>query len=81
MEILWVQLTKEGIKFGLDGGPVHNYQIKLEQMIAQGAIPAVGHTGVNVFHDDWCAVFRDGRCDCDPDIELVSDEKEVKNND
>ena len=22
----------------------------------------------NVFHDDWCAFFKGGECNCDPDV-------------
>jgi hypothetical protein len=25
---------------------------------------------VNVYHDDWCRVYRGGYCDCDPEVEV-----------
>ena len=25
-------------------------------------------THVEIFHDDWCGVFRGAACDCEPDI-------------
>ena len=51
--------------------PVHNYQIKLERMHAEGKLPrTVGVRDINIFHDDWCGIYKGGRCNCDPDIQL-----------
>lgn len=27
---------------------------------------------VEVLHDDWCAVFRGGRCNCEPEIHALT---------
>ena len=47
----------------------HNYAKKIEAMIEAGEIPLdVGLSKIDVYHDDDCAVFSGGFCDCDPDI-------------
>jgi hypothetical protein len=52
-------------------GPEHNYLKKLRAMIATGALPCdVGLHRLTVAHDDWCGVFQQQRCNCDPDIRL-----------
>ena len=35
--------------------------------------PGVRH--INVSHDDWCALFKGGVCNCDPDIREMPPEK------
>jgi hypothetical protein len=30
-------------------------------------LPA-GFVTINVLHDDWCAFFAGGACDCDPEL-------------
>ena len=25
---------------------------------------------INVMHDDWCAIWKGGPCDCNPDVEV-----------
>ena len=51
--------------------PAPNYVRKLNFLIKAGALPVgVGLHQVSVFHDPWCGVFRQRRCDCDPDIRL-----------
>ena len=47
----------------------HNYVKKINRMIANGQIPfKVGLGHLYIAHDDWCAVYKDGLCNCDPDI-------------
>ncbi len=36
--------------------------------------PGVHH--VNVFHDDDCAYWRGGTCDCRPEVRLVGDPRD-----
>ena len=51
--------------------PQANYIKKLHYLHALGAIPrAVGLHLITVAHDDWCGVFQERRCNCDPDIRL-----------
>lgn len=35
--------------------------------------PGLHH--VAVYHDDWCAIFKEQLCDCDPDVELMATER------
>ena len=49
--------------------------IKLKNRIPPGSI-----ISVTVLHDDWCAVFGGGVCDCSPEIirnSQVSDPRDV----
>lgn len=48
-----------------------NYVSRLRRLVAEGKLPhGVGLHQVNVLHDDWCAIFKGERCNCDPDIQL-----------
>lgn len=49
----------------------HNYKIKLRHMMTVGALPHdVGVHEVIVYHDSWCGIYKNRRCNCDPDIRL-----------
>ena len=49
--------------------PDHNYLRKLRYLMRVGALPhAVGLHQITVYHDDWCGIYRQKRCNCDPDI-------------
>jgi len=53
-----------------------NYEKKLRAMLDRGELtprPGVA-THINVAHDDWCAIYAGGRCNCDPDIQVIEDE-------
>jgi hypothetical protein len=51
--------------------PHDNYERKLVEQWRTGALPRnPGYHQVIVSHDDWCAIFAGGSCNCDPDIEL-----------
>nr|MBC7245426.1 hypothetical protein [Chloroflexota bacterium] len=40
-------------------------------MVETGQLPMmVGVHDVDVYHDDWCAIFRGGWCNCDPWIRV-----------
>jgi len=44
---------------------------------AQEAQPGtVSHTVIK--HDDWCLIFSGKPCNCNPDIEIISDEEYQK---
>jgi hypothetical protein len=48
-----------------------NYIVKIQQMWQAGTLPRdVGLHQVSVSHDDWCGIFQQQRCDCDPDVQL-----------
>ena len=47
----------------------HNFQRKIERLIAAGELPAgVGLHELHVYHDSWCGINKDRRCNCDPEI-------------
>jgi hypothetical protein len=48
----------------------HNYHAKLVKLQEQGKLPAGSATEVEIAHDDWCAIYGGGYCNCDPDIKL-----------
>ena len=51
--------------------PQPNYVRKLQYLYRTGAIPStVGVHMVSIYHDEWCGVFKDKRCNCNPDIKL-----------
>ena len=48
-----------------------NYVRKLYYLWRIGAIPrAVGVHMLDVAHDDWCGIFANKRCNCNPAIRL-----------
>jgi hypothetical protein len=49
----------------------HNYYKKLLRLLEQAELTPGRLRAVNVYHDDWCRVYRGGYCDCDPEIELL----------
>jgi hypothetical protein len=51
--------------------PQPTYVRKMHSLWQIHALPRdVGlHMG-SISHDDWCGVFEDKRCDCDPEIRL-----------
>jgi hypothetical protein len=51
----------------------HNYMKKLMELYENGKLPRVGLNLVDTYHDDGCAIYRGGRCNCDPDIEVRPD--------
>lgn len=46
----------------------HNYYRKLLQLFAEGKLPRVGVEEVDIYHDDWCRIYRGGYCNCDPEV-------------
>ena len=51
---------------GWDDQP-HNYIEKLVQYAKQTPL-GIGEHHMEVLHDDWCAWFKGGRCNCHPII-------------
>lgn len=48
-----------------------NYVRKLHYLYRTGALPKdIGVHMISIFHDAWCGVWQQQRCDCDPDIRL-----------
>lgn len=50
---------------------MHNYIKKIDDLASSGAWSAIQLQHVRVLHDDWCAVYRESDCDCDPDIKMM----------
>lgn len=49
-----------------------NYRRKLLRLYAEGTVPMTGGVRhVSVRHDDWCAYFQGGHCNCDPEISFI----------
>lgn len=44
----------------------HNYINKLLDLQAKGVFPPGSIFDVNIFHDDWCEIYKEGLCNCDP---------------
>jgi hypothetical protein len=61
--------------------PHHNYVRKLHYLWRIGAIPrTVGLHQVRVYHDNWCGIYKDQRCDCNPDIRLAWSQPDAARN-
>jgi hypothetical protein len=48
----------------------HNYLVKLEELYRQGLIPVPSVCWVDIYHDDWCGIYRGDYCNCDPDVQV-----------
>jgi hypothetical protein len=53
------------------------YRKKLEKwarkMKVEGKLP-LGVSMVNVYHDDWCDIYKGLECSCEPDITFTPEE-------
>ncbi|MCI0464975.1 MAG: hypothetical protein L0Z62_49265 [Gemmataceae bacterium] len=48
----------------------HNYYRKLIELFEQSKHSAELLQEVDIYHDDWCDIYRGGYCNCDPEVEL-----------
>ena len=48
----------------------HNYVKKLLALHRQGKINSPNVFGIDIYHDDWCGVYRGQYCNCNPEIKL-----------
>ena len=49
----------------------HNYYRRLMDALANRPdIRAAGVHNIDIRHDSWCAIYKGGYCNCDPDIDL-----------
>jgi hypothetical protein len=48
-----------------------NYLARVLKMSDLDPTPAGVVRHVHVYHDVWCAVWRGGLCDCDPEVRVV----------
>jgi hypothetical protein len=51
----------------------HNYFKKLMKLVAEAQLSAGSLAAVDIYHDDWCGVYRGQYCNCDPQIKLGGD--------
>ena len=48
-------------------GKEPNYAAAVRRALGSAQIPP-GFHNVQILHDGWCAIFRGGACDCNPEI-------------
>jgi hypothetical protein len=48
----------------------HNYMKKLVKLHEKGKLATTSLTEVDIYHDDWCAIYRGRYCNCHPVIKL-----------
>ena len=50
----------------------HNYYRKVMELVERGEVQLCpGQVReVDIYHDDWCGIYRGDYCDCDPEIEV-----------
>jgi hypothetical protein len=49
----------------------HNYMKRLWELYLQGKIPEASLSWVDIYHDDWCGIYRGRYCNCDPVLRLL----------
>ena len=52
-----------------------NYMKKVIKVIEKATAKKPGVYHVNIYHDDWCACYRGGECNCNPDVVLADPKK------
>jgi len=48
----------------------HNYYPKLMELYRNGKIAIPSLYEVDIYHDDWCRIYRGGYCNCEPEVKL-----------
>lgn len=51
--------------------PGQNYGAKIEVYLRDHPPVPGTFLEIGTFHDDWCGVFKGGRCNCDPDVRPI----------
>jgi hypothetical protein len=46
----------------------HNYYQKVIELFEQGKVPPGCIREVDVWHDEWCDIYRGGYCNCEPEV-------------
>ena len=55
----------------MNNGNEPAYMRQLSELCRKGRLPAeAGVHHIDIYHDDWCASFRGGACDCEPEIKI-----------
>jgi hypothetical protein len=49
----------------------HNYYVRLIEALKKSPeLRAAGIHNIDIRHDDWCAIYKGGYCNCEPEIAL-----------
>jgi hypothetical protein len=48
----------------------HNYYKKILDLYERGWLSGVSLGFVDIYHDDWCGIYRGQYCNCNPDIKV-----------
>ena len=62
-----VDQSRPILYIGCDGQP-HNHVEKFIRYLKRRRSLGNRDRHFKISHDDWCAFFKDGVCNCDPDI-------------
>jgi hypothetical protein len=49
----------------------NNYQVRLLDLLESGELVRLEPgqlKQINIYHDDWCAIFHGGACNCNPEV-------------
>ncbi len=72
-----VEQDRPILYIGWDDQP-HNYIARLLRYVRRRSLGSRDRH-FKISHDDWCAFFNDGVCNCDPDIREMSDSEMIGN--
>ena len=62
-------MSKNSYMSTLNRLPIDNY---LKKLLPIGlAFPPGTCFDATCYHDNWCGIYRDQRCNCDPDVVVV----------
>lgn len=63
-------------------GKQARYKARLLELYRQGKLPTgPGLYHADVYHDDDCAHWRGGACDCEPDVKIRPDRRRMRRDD
>ena len=55
----------------MNNGNEPAYMRQLSELWRAGKLPAGANVhSVDIYHDEWCAVFKGEACDCEPEIKI-----------
>ena len=58
----WTAIEPENPRRPVIDPHKHNYYKKIMKLVAQGKLPRERLSEVDVYHDDWCRIYRGGYC-------------------
>ncbi len=53
----------------------HNYEDKVIVLGLALAKQGPGLKHIRTFHDDWCDIYKEGFCNCDCDVRVMSEDE------